>query len=215
MSDSGRDIILQRVQKALQQVPREQTPIARTYRGTDERDRRAIIAEFIEKVREYKAEVKEIAEADLPEAIAAACRERGINNLLIAPGLPQEWLPGDITLLHDDPPLPYNALDTSEGVLTGCRLGIAQTGTIVLDGGPGQGRRALSLVPDYHLCLIREEQIVGLVPEAIRVLQESREHPITFISGPSATSDIELNRVEGVHGPRTLQVFVIPSADRQ
>jgi L-lactate dehydrogenase complex protein LldG len=206
--------MLQRVQQALQQASKEQTPVARTYRGTDERDRQAIIAEFIENVREYKAKVQEITEADLPEAIATACRERGVNNLLIAPGLPKAWLPTGITLLHDDTPLPHDALDTSEGVLTGCRLGIAQTGTIVLDGGPGQGRRALSLVPDYHLCLIREEQIVGLVPEAIRTLQESREHPITFISGASATSDIEFNRIEGVHGPRTLQIFVIASANK-
>jgi L-lactate dehydrogenase complex protein LldG len=213
MSSTGRESMLQRVQMALHNVPRdEQVALPRDYRSGDERDRSAIIEEFIERVREYQANVQEIAESDLPGAIAAACTARGITQLLVAPGLPKAWLPGGITLLPDDPSLAYEELDANDGVLTGCRLGIAQTGTIVLDGGPGQGRRALSLLPDYHLCLIREAQIVGLVPEAMRALQDSRERPMTFISGPSATSDIEFHRVEGVHGPRTLQVFVVKHA---
>ena len=108
--------------------------------------------------------------------------------------------------------LTNDQLEQSDGVLTACALGIAQTGTLVLDRGPGQGRRAISLVPDYHLCVIFEDQVVGLVPEAVAKLRDAAAavgRPITFISGPSATSDIELNRVEGVHGPRTLEVIVV------
>ena len=108
-------------------------------------------------------------------------------------------------------PLSNEELDRSDGVLTGCSLGISQTGTIVLDAGEGQGRRALTLLPDYHLCVVREDQIVGLVPEAFAKLEETvtdEGRAVTFISGPSATSDIELNRVEGVHGPRTLEVLI-------
>ncbi|MDR3635273.1 MAG: LUD domain-containing protein [Isosphaeraceae bacterium] len=125
--------------------------------------------------------------------------------------LPLARPPLGVALLPDDN-LSYDQLDTSDGVLTGCALGIAQTGTIVLDAGPGQGRRALTLLPDYHLCLIRDDQIVGTVPEAVarlRAVAAGPGRPITWISGPSATSDIELNRVEGVHGPRTLEVLVV------
>jgi L-lactate dehydrogenase complex protein LldG len=114
-----------------------------------------------------------------------------------------------------DRDLSYEQLDASDGVLTSCALGIAQTGTIVLDGGPGQGRRASTLVPDYHLCVIREDQVVGTVPEAVAALREvaaAPGRPVTWVSGPSATSDIELNRVEGVHGPRALEVLVVGDA---
>ena len=112
--------------------------------------------------------------------------------------------------LVEDAPLSVPELDGLDGALTGCALGIAEVGAFVLDGGPGQGRRALSLVPDLHICVVREDQVVGLVPEAVARLEGSVKagRPLTFVAGPSATSDIELDRVEGVHGPRTLHVIV-------
>jgi L-lactate dehydrogenase complex protein LldG len=110
----------------------------------------------------------------------------------------------------DDPPMSVDELDACDGVLTACAVAIALTGTIVLDAGPGQGRRALSLIPDLHICVVRAHQIVAGVPDGFGVLDRSlrMRRPLTFISGPSATSDIELTRVEGVHGPRRLEVVV-------
>jgi L-lactate dehydrogenase complex protein LldG len=169
---------------------------------------------FVERVSEYEATVHRVREADLPRAIAEACERRGVRQLVVPPGLPKEWIPEGVETLRDAarPRLTNEELDRSDGVLTGCSLGIAQTGTIVLDAGEGQGRRALTLLPDYHLCVVREDQIVGLVPEAFAKLEEavkSEGRAITFISGPSATSDIELIRVEGVHGPRALEVLIV------
>ncbi len=213
---TARDVILGRIRMALADVAAvapdaAESPIPRAYRRVDEAPREEIIAQFIERVSDYKATVHETTAADLPRAITAAIARRGVQRLAIPADLPDDWLPAlaGITLLRDEPPLTFDALDGSDGVLTACALGIAQTGTIVLDAGPGQGRRALSLIPDYHLCVVRAEQIVAIVPEAIAALAPRANQPITFISGPSATSDIELNRVEGVHGPRTLEVLVV------
>src|SRR6266542_2300661 len=142
--------------------------------------------------------------------VQEALRARGARRVIVPPDLPAEWRPAGAELLVDGE-LANDVLDAADGVLTGCVLGIAETGTIVLDGGARQGRRAITLLPDYHLCVVEAEQIVGTVPEAIAALDAAaREHrPITFVSGPSATSDIELSRVEGVHGPRTLEVLVV------
>jgi L-lactate dehydrogenase complex protein LldG len=208
---TAREVILQRIRAALKDVATD-TPgpvIPRAYRQADDAPHDEILAQFIERVGEYKATVGETTAAELPQAIAAALSRRGVQRLVVPGGLPEDWLPAGVTLLRDEPPLTNEALDTSDGVLTACALGVAQTGTIVLDAGPGQGRRALSLIPDYHLCVVQAEQIVGIVPEAIAALVPRSSQPLTFISGPSATSDIELNRVEGVHGPRTLEVLVV------
>jgi L-lactate dehydrogenase complex protein LldG len=211
--------ILRRIKGALRDVPVSErptdVPVPRDYRHAGTETRAELVEQFAERVAEYKAIVRQIAAGDLPQAIAAACAARGVRRLVVPTDLPADWAPHGVELLPDEE-LTTKQLDTSDGVLTGCALGIAQTGTIVLDGGPGQGRRAITLLPDYHLCVVRDDQIVDLVPEAItRLAPAVREgrRPMTFISGPSATSDIELNRVEGVHGPRTLEVLIVVEAD--
>lgn len=214
MSDS-RAAILGRIRSALLDVPTDERaddfPVFRAYLTVDDMPAAERLELFVERVRDYKAEVTVVAPGELAGAIAAACAARGAKRLVVPSDLPAAWLPSAVAPLRE-PGLNNAELEQSDGVLTGCALGIAQTGTIVLDAGPGQGRRAITLLPDYHLCVIREDQIVGLVPEAVALLAASAEEPgrpITFISGPSATSDIELNRVEGVHGPRTLEVLVV------
>jgi L-lactate dehydrogenase complex protein LldG len=169
---------------------------------------RQITELFAERVADYRAVVSRVAAADVPAAIAPAAAELGLAAIVVAPGFPPSWLPGPgaVTWLADDPPLSVGDLDRCGGALTTAALGIAVTGTIVLDAGAGQGRRALTLVPDVHLCVVRADQIEPDVPDALARLDPRR--PLTFISGPSATSDIELERVEGVHGPRTLHVII-------
>jgi L-lactate dehydrogenase complex protein LldG len=211
----AKDEILGRIRTALRDVPAGETPdavpVERSYRRADGASRDELVEHFIDRVAEYKARVVRVAAADLPAAIASSCSERGVRRLVVPADLPAGWAPDGVQLLRD-PGLSNEEIERSDGVLTGCALGIAQTGTIVLDGGPGQGRRALTLLPDYHLCVVRDGQVVGLVPEAVANLHDAARapgRPITWISGPSATSDIELNRVEGVHGPRTLDVLVV------
>jgi L-lactate dehydrogenase complex protein LldG len=168
-----------------------------------------VVERFCERVAEYRATVRRVSAGELPAAVAAACAERGAKRIVTPPGGPTA-LPG-VELVVDEPPLSATALDGVDGVLTGCALAIAQTGTIVLDGGPRSGRRAITLVPDYHVCVVEEDAIVATVPDAVAALAEAAAEgrPITLVSGPSATSDIELDRVEGVHGPRTLDVMVV------
>jgi L-lactate dehydrogenase complex protein LldG len=166
------------------------------------------VALFVERAADYRATVTRVPAADLPRAVAQALRVRGARRVVVPPGLRAGWLAeADLDPLRDDPPLSVRDLDRCDGVVSGCAAAIALTGTIILDGGAAQGRRALTLLPDYHLCVVRADQIAGTVSEALAGLDPAR--PQTWISGPSATSDIELNRVEGVHGPRTLHILVI------
>ncbi|HEV8045620.1 MAG TPA: lactate utilization protein C [Rubrobacter sp.] len=215
---SAKEEILHRVRRATHDVPKserpEDVPVERGYRKQDDAPHAEIVERFAERAAEYEATVHRVSEADLPGAIGEVCERRGIQRLVLPSGLPDAWVPDGVEALRDGVRmrLSNEELDKSDGVLTGCALGISQTGTIVLDAGEGQGRRALTLLPDYHLCVVREDQVVGLVPEAFAILEEtvkSEGRAITFISGPSATSDIELNRVEGVHGPRTLEVLIV------
>ena len=171
-----------------------------------------ITALFAERAADYRAVVERVPEAELAAAIARvlAARSASVSGPFVVPaGVPGDWLaglPGGITLARDEPPLAAAELDRMSGVVTGCAVAIAETGTIILDHGPGQGRRALTLVPDFHLVVVREDQIAADLADAFARLDPARPH--TLISGPSATSDIELIRVEGVHGPRNLHVLV-------
>ena len=206
---SSREVMLGRIRASLAggQVSGE---IPRAYRRTGELERPALVERLCERISDYRAEVSRVATAELPQAIAKAFESRGAVRIGIPAGLPAAWRPDGLELV-DAQGLSPAELDLLDGVLTGCTVAIAETGTIVLTAGPAEGARALSLVPDLHVCVVDEAQVVELVPEAMTALAElvQRERrPITFVSGPSATSDIELNRVEGVHGPRTLVVLV-------
>jgi L-lactate dehydrogenase complex protein LldF len=206
----ARGAILARIEMALKDRP-EAPDIPRTYRRSTTDDRALVIARFSERVGEYKASVRSASPAELQQVLRELCNEAGAERLAIPEDLAQEWRPEGVELVPDRGMSPHE-LDTLDGALTTSTLGIAETGTIVLTGGgEGQGRRALSLVPDYHVCIVEADTIVATVPEAIERLEPAvkQGRPLTFIAGPSATSDIELNRVEGVHGPRTLHVVVV------
>ncbi|MQA02912.1 MAG: lactate utilization protein C [Streptosporangiales bacterium] len=207
----ARDEILARVRGALRDVPRSETAtepsIPRAYgRGADpDTD---VAALFTDRVEHYRATVRRIAAAELATAVADRLAERTVGRLVVPADLPAEWLDAtSAEVVRDDGDHTADDLDRIDAVLTGCVVAVAETGTIVLDAGRHQGRRAISLVPDYHLCVVHADQVVGTVPEAIGRLDPGR--PLTWISGPSATSDIELDRVEGVHGPRTLDVLLV------
>ena len=208
MNQSAKDAILARIRAAIANAPAP-SPVPTDFRQRDERDHVVILEDFIDRLEDYKALVTRTSDANLPQAIATACQQHNVTQLVVPADLPASWLTAGVTVLKDDPLLSMEELDRSSGVLTGGALAIAQTGTIILDGSAYQGRRTLSLVPDLHLCVVYAKQVVGLVPEAVAQLAEHATSPITLISGPSATSDIELSRVEGVHGPRTLHVFVV------
>lgn len=162
-----------------------------------------------DRIRDYGGGVHHAAsEAELAQAIGAAIAARGKRKMVVPPAFPQGWLPTGIEISKDEQ-LSYADLDRCDGVITGCTLAIAWTGTIVLQSGPLEGRRALTLVPDYHVCIVRTDQIVEFVPEALEKLRPFAARPITFFSGPSATSDIEMTRIKGVHGPRVLDAIIL------
>ena len=187
-------------------------PAPRDYRHTDERPSDELVALFCARVDDYKAEVQRVSSAQLAHAIGAAAARHGARRLVIPAALPDAWRPAELDLLSDDTALTARELDELDGVITGCTMAIAETGTIALTSSAHEGRRLLSLVPDLHICIVETDQVVGTVPEAITQLSAivgDDRRPITLISGPSATSDIELQRVEGVHGPRKLVVLVV------
>ena len=173
-----------------------------------------IVGLFIERCEDYKAQVLKVPVAEIGATIATVIQTAGLESVVLPSGLDQGWtkaiLVDSTRVISDDPSLSNLELNEIDGVVTSSKLGIAETGTIVLDHGPDQGRRALSLVPDTHICVVGADQVVADVPDAIPLLRPSIDasQPLTWISGPSATSDIELERVEGVHGPRRLIIIL-------
>jgi L-lactate dehydrogenase complex protein LldG len=207
---TARDEIVARIRATSRVAP---TPLPRAYRRGSTLTAGEQVARFCERVADYRAEVRRVSLHDLAAEMDKSLERHAARKIGIPAELPPAWLPATAELITDQG-LTAQELDQLDGVLTGCTAAIAETGTIVLSGGPTEGRRALTLVPDLHLCVVRDSQIVGSVPEAIASLAElvKAKRPITFISGPSATSDIELSRVEGVHGPRILIVLVVSDA---
>jgi L-lactate dehydrogenase complex protein LldG len=213
---NSRQLILDRIRVALDvrsddprenRKLREWQAIPREYRSRATLQEPDRIALFEERIRHYNANTY-YSDGSVAAEIAYILSNRGKRILIVPAAFPSRWLPDGFMFIPDDN-LTYEQLNSNDGVVTTCTLAIAVTGTIVLESSPEQGRRATTLIPDYHLCVLRRQDIVEVVPEAFLKLEGIKDHPLTFISGPSATVDIEMTRVRGVHGPRTLDVLVV------
>lgn len=214
----GRQQVLRRIRAALggtraeaEAIEAEWAGIDRTYRRRGELDGSAVVDELEDRLRDYDAHVERVAPGELSAKISELLTARGVRTLVVPEGLEQELgaqLPDGFEFVEDKT-FTAQDLDRFEGVITGCTVAISQTGTLILQNVPGQGRRAPTLVPDYHLCVVRGEDVVETVPQAIERLQSTAALATTFISGPSATADIEMTRIKGVHGPRFLDVVLV------
>jgi L-lactate dehydrogenase complex protein LldG len=206
---AAREEIRQRIAAAVG-APSGEQAVGREYRRSGDLGDEERVALFCRRVGEYRADVHRVEEPGLAALIASSCGTYNARRLVVPAGLPPAWRSTELELV-DDHGLSARELDGVDGAVTGCTVAIAETGTIVLTAGPREGRRALTLVPDLHVCVVQERQIVELLPEALALVAARglERQPITFVSGPSATSDIELSRVEGVHGPRNLVVLVV------
>ncbi|MEU9755227.1 LUD domain-containing protein [Streptomyces althioticus] len=208
---SSRERILGRVRRALADVPPgEDVPVERDYlREHGERTAEETVDLLAENLADYRAVVHRTDAGSLPGVVAELLAAHGASTVLVPPGLDESWLAAaEVTRVPDEASSTPYELDRVDSVVTACAVAVAETGTIVLDGSPDQGRRRISLIPDHHICVVRVPgQVVASVPQALERLDPAR--PSTWISGPSATSDIELDRVEGVHGPRTLEVVLV------
>ncbi|MET3720761.1 MULTISPECIES: lactate utilization protein C [unclassified Arthrobacter] len=207
---SAREEILERIRTALKDNP--QAPvIPREYRAASQLDEAELIELLVDRLIDYKAQVSIVDAQNVPARIAELLA--GAGSYVVPAGLDAGWLIG-FELEHDSRrrldsatgPLSVAELDGIDAVVTGSAVAVAETGTIILDASPNQGRRAITLVPDHHICVVKAADIAGILPEALRRIDGTS--PLTMISGPSATSDIELERVEGVHGPRKLDVII-------
>jgi L-lactate dehydrogenase complex protein LldG len=214
MAVTAREEILRRIRGAKGGVANAErsraawSGIERGYRREATRPREAIVELLEDRLRDYDARVIRVGRADVASSAAGMLEERKMRRMVVPAGLAAEWLPPGFEFVVDDG-LPAAELDRVDGVMTGATLAIAETGTVVLQNVAGQGRRAVTLVPDYHLCVVRVEDVVEPVPEAIHRLQATAELATTFVSGPSATADIEMTRIKGVHGPRSLDVILV------
>ncbi|MGC4808680.1 LutC/YkgG family protein [Micromonospora sp. DT233] len=197
---SSRALILGRLRAALGPNPAAPAEVARDYhRGGGVVD----LEVLVHRLTDYRATVHLCCDGEVAQVVDAVL---GGRRVVVPPGLPRHWLPETVEALVDDG-LSAEQVDGADGVVTAAAVAVAETGTVVLDAGPEQGRRLITLLPDVHVCVLRAEQVVAGVPDAVARLDPHR--PLTWISGPSATSDIELNRVEGVHGPRNLHVVIV------
>ena len=182
--------------------------VERSYRRRGSLGREEVLELLADRLRDYDAGVMRAAEADVAQSVAGLLAGRGVRRMVIPAGLKAEWIPGGVEFFVDEG-MTAAELDGVDGVMTGASVAIAETGTVVLQTVPGQGRRMATLVPDYHVCVVRVEDVVETVSEAMARLQETAGVATTFVSGPSATADIEMTRIKGVHGPRVLDVVLV------
>ena len=207
MTASARDRILASI-GASGNPEQEYQAIERGYEsaGTAQKGQKQDL--FIERLTDYGAGVYRCTHLEIAATIAERLHARNAQTVAVPHDIPVDWLPQPFEFIRDHAS-PYPQIECCDGVITGCAVAIADTGTIILDGGSSQGRRALTLLPDYHLCVAFEDQIVETVPEAMHRLAEAMSRPLTLISGPSATADIEMTRIQGVHGPRSMEVVLV------
>lgn len=213
-SSAARAEILRRIRQANRGVAdgsraaQQWNAIERGYRRVATRSREQILELLEDRLRDYDAHVVRARASDVAATVARMLTERERRRFVVPGGLNAAWLPAGFEFVIDEQ-LSAGELDRFDGVVTGASLAIAETGSVVLQNVDGQGRRAVTLVPDYHLCLVRAEDVVETVPEAVERLGVTAELPTTFFSGPSATADIEMTRIKGVHGPRFLDVILL------
>jgi L-lactate dehydrogenase complex protein LldG len=216
MQSDARTQILNRIRAAIPQTGADDVSAAwarlpRDYRKAGTGGVHERLERLTDRLHDYDAQVLAVEPAGLQEAIARMLTARGVARMVVPQGFPADLLPEGFSFAFDTG-LTALELNGFEGILTECTLAIAETGTIVLQNVPGQGRRAATLVPDYHLCVVEAAKVVATVPEAIELLKPTAHLPTTFISGPSATADIEMTRIKGVHGPRFLDVLLVTTA---
>ncbi len=205
---TAREATLARIRAAIGDAPAVPA-IPRNYRVRGDLEAGAAADLFAQRVAEYRAAVHHTDPDGIPALIATILASAGDTRAVVPTGLPADWLsevPSSVSVCTDDGGMTTEHLDAVDVVVTGCAVAIAETGTVVLDAAPDQGRRIITLLPDHHICVVSVDRIVVTVPEGLHRLDPTR--PLTMISGPSATSDIELTRVEGVHGPRNLDVII-------